>query len=112
MNMDKCPQCGSLEGTPCDLDCMFNFDSHIKLIAHHMRKKLRANTHKGGWQNDTPEALIVRLREEVDELEELIREGRPGVYGEAADVANFAMMIADVVSVQQLAEALDNTSSH
>ncbi len=64
-----------------------------------MRAKLLANEHKGGWQNDRVSDLLRRLHEETGELAEaisllaLIEE----IVGEAADVANFAMMIADRV---------------
>jgi phosphoribosyl-ATP pyrophosphohydrolase len=61
----------------------------------HMIKALVRNSHKQGWQTDTPEALIKRLREEVDELENAVLGGkRSKVIHEAADVGNFAMFIA------------------
>ena len=41
---------------------------------------------------------------------ELIRSGGPGIYAECADVANFAMMIADVVSLARFARLLSGTS--
>ena len=77
-----------------------------------MWDKLKANTHKGSWHVNSPEYLLKRLREEVDELEKaILRPVRPAdasgpfsidgnaeeVAKEAADVANFAMMIADVM---------------
>lgn len=63
-----------------------------------LETKLDANEHKGGWQNDTPQALLARLREETDELAAAIESGADAAHilGEAADVANFAMMVADV----------------
>lgn len=68
-------------------------------FAHLMEGKLAANRHKGdreGWINDEPEALLKRLLEETDELRSALAEGRTkDIPGEAADVANFAMMIAD-----------------
>ena len=78
-------------------------DGHIRLMAQHMRRKMLANMHKGGWRDESVECLIARLREEVDELETLIRDGGFGIYGEAADVANFAMMVADVASMTDTA---------
>lgn len=60
-----------------------------------MRGKLAANKHKGTWKDCDLEWLLMRLRQEVDELEEAVRKGK-GVLGEAADVGNFAMFIADV----------------
>lgn len=71
----------------------------VRLFAAMMERKLQANEHKGGWQDDTALALLRRLREEADELERCLQVGMsaPTVAYEAADVANFAMMIADVV---------------
>ena len=84
----------------------------VAVFARLMEAKLRENDHKGGWQNDGTEDLIKRLREEVCELEALTEtsgawcssppfaalppEERLRIAREAADVANFAMMIADV----------------
>ena len=67
-------------------------------FAEQMELKLRENDHKGGWEGVTPLWLMARLREELDELEGL-RLYRPDfdrqrTIREAADIANFAMMIA------------------
>jgi len=75
-----------------------------------MEQKLRENDHKGGWDGDYPDALMERLRQEADELDRVLRRGDNPITSpagwsdsdcaevarEAADVANFAMMIADV----------------
>jgi NTP pyrophosphatase (non-canonical NTP hydrolase) len=70
-----------------------------------MEKKLQANDHKGHWSNCTLAYLKRRIREELSELERAVpRDGFYSFYtseevanivSEAADVANFAMMIAD-----------------
>jgi NTP pyrophosphatase (non-canonical NTP hydrolase) len=68
-------------------------------FAQAMERKLRANDHKGGWHHDSAHALSARLREEHEELHRVIEErtaSASDVLDEAADVANFAMMIADV----------------
>lgn len=84
-----------------------------------MIEKLVKNKHKGGWKGDSFFALHERLDQEGEELyTELLKldrlqrlhAGAPGgawekelkeqikkVARECADVANFAMMIADVV---------------
>ena len=77
-----------------------------------MELELRKNDHKGGWQYETPGYLINRLHQEFGELVEVLgpscptchrrREeaGRPeAITAEAADVANFAMMISDTLGV-------------
>lgn len=73
--------------------------SEVARFAQDMERVLRANDHKGGWQNETTGYLSKRLHQEVHELSrELMRKPRCcyAVRKEAADVANFAMMIADV----------------
>jgi hypothetical protein len=64
-----------------------------------MERKLKANDHKDHWSDSGMSYLLKRLREEVVELEGLLlatsAPGQDEVAGEAADVANFAMMIAD-----------------
>lgn len=65
-----------------------------------MVRKLDANKPKKGgregWQNDDPQALLARVREEVDELAHAVAVSpRVDILHEAADVANMAMMVAD-----------------
>ena len=80
----------------------------VRKFAEQMELALRDNDHKGGWKECSNGYLLTRLREEADELEEAISclampaEFYTGPYrqafvieGEAADVANFAMMIWD-----------------
>lgn len=82
----------------------------VQAFAELMEMKLRKNDHKPGWLNDHPKALFNRIYDEMKELSEAIDnfplggEGKFGaqdqtmkVANEAADVANFAMMIADRV---------------
>lgn len=72
----------------------------VWLFAAAMEKRLQANDHKGGWREEPVEFLFRRLKDEVRELELELRAYEPinrrRVLHEAADVANFAMMIADV----------------
>jgi len=77
-----------------------------------MERKLRANDHKGGWRQCELGYLSKRLHEEANELSRVLRalkhekqkvrhdglhDHAREVVAEAADVANFAMMIADQV---------------
>lgn len=67
----------------------------LRTFAQCMETKLKQNDHKGGWENLTYAELFDKLRGEVDELEAAIAaEPTLNVVFEAADVANFAMMIA------------------
>jgi NTP pyrophosphatase (non-canonical NTP hydrolase) len=75
----------------------------VAAFADEMEAKLAQNRHKGdreGWINDSRTALIARLNEEVRELMRACQNAGTtqdaAVISEAADVANFAMMIADV----------------
>ena len=78
----------------------------VRAFADLMEQQLRANDHKGGWKDCKPLELWRRIGEESHELFLEIWRDRsiedpvpadPGRVGrEAADVANFAMMIADV----------------
>lgn len=70
----------------------------LRAFAEQCEVQLRANDHKGGWENEASDWLLGRLKEEVDELEEImsLRLATPAAIArEAADVGNFAMMIAD-----------------
>lgn len=63
-----------------------------------MERKLRAHDDRPGWKDEPNDYLIARLREEMVELAAALDRGRHvplDIVGEAADVANFAMMIAD-----------------
>lgn len=92
----------------------------VEWFAERMERRLRANDHKGGWEDCSIEYLLSRLCEETAELVGTITLGHADAreafaiakhhlmqaaqeldltkrtsIGEAADVANFAMMIAD-----------------
>jgi NTP pyrophosphatase (non-canonical NTP hydrolase) len=71
-----------------------------------LERKLKANDHKNGWSDCKIGWLVKRLNEEIDEMcaawvdqqcsdDEFKSEALHNVIDEAADVANFAMMIAD-----------------
>lgn len=83
----------------------------VREFADRMEAKLRANDHKPDWRQQRFSYLLARLGQEVAELEEALRAVAEAsaanrtlaetfglceaVADEAADVANFAMMIAD-----------------
>ena len=63
-----------------------------------MEEKLIENSHKRDWNEMSNKFLLRRLRTEVRELERELERPFPKpkkIAREAADVANFAMMIAD-----------------
>jgi len=73
-------------------------DVALMRFSQHMQEKLQENNHKRGWEDLSAKQLLRRLRTEVRELEKALdsRVLRPReIAREAADVANFAFMIAD-----------------
>lgn len=66
----------------------------VHWFANEMERQLQENDHKSGWDTLSLKWLLNRLRQETQELERAIAKGT-GITDEAADVANFAMMIAD-----------------
>ncbi len=71
----------------------------VQWFSNEMERKLLENDHKSHWSGFTNRQLLNRLKQETAELEHAIGCGKD-VVGEAADVANFAMMIADIFSEQ------------
>lgn len=72
-----------------------------------MEIKLVENEWKGGWRGKSPIERLRLLRLEVEELEDALNCGTPeDVINEAADVGNFAMMIADIM--MQLTKGSEN----
>ncbi len=80
--------------------------NEIMQFAEEMEIKLRENDHKGGWEHCNYSSLIEKLEQEIQEIKELFTckecsadTPYPSSYleliREAADVANYAMMIAD-----------------
>src|SRR5690606_7503445 len=79
-------------------------------MAAEMRAKLEANRHKLHWRSPRvqTEYLALRLYEEVAELLAAVRSGvRADAWAEAADVANFAAMLADRTREDGLLPPLD-----
>lgn len=73
-------------------------------FAQAMEEQLLLNDHKGGWREAEIAWLIQRARGELDELLDAVLTGQPVdvVLAEAADVGNFAMMVADVYAHDQV----------
>lgn len=73
-------------------------------FARRMERKLKLNDHKDHWTTCEAEWLFDRMQDEREELLaampnepwELSEDEKDKIIDEAADVANFAMMIADI----------------
>jgi len=65
-------------------------------FAREMEKKLEVNSDKEGWCFCSLQYLSMRLTQEKKELARAIKKkDKKRIIEECADVANFAMMIAD-----------------
>ena len=96
---------------PAPVDLVDAVRPEVYAFALLMERELRTNDHKPGWKHDEPDALASRVVEEAAELRSLFSRDtdtqdvpraprwsvhRHQVAAEAADVANMAMMVADV----------------
>lgn len=71
--------------------------AEVLWFAQAMERELQANDHKSHWSGCEVTYLLRRLRDEMGELDRALSNGAPSerIISEAADVANFAMMVAD-----------------
>lgn len=75
--------------------------SEVIWFSEQMELKLAKNDHRPGWKDATYEYLLELMREHADKLERSILNGNHAqVILDAADVANFAMMIADISNIE------------
>lgn len=92
------------------IDESYALRGSVKRMAKRMEMKLRERDDRPCWRKDSPHVLLKWLRGEVDELERALAEWQrqrieQGLFGadyepvlaEAADICNYAMMLADVV---------------
>ncbi len=81
----------------------------LAAFAEMMEAVLKQNDHKGGWQDMQLDEVVARIDEELEELKHVLQY-RDGSYNlfpnerarekgkkEAADVANFCMMLVDLL---------------
>ncbi|MBZ6022463.1 hypothetical protein LA440_04650 [Bacillus cereus] len=77
--------------------------SEVKWFAEHMESKLQENEHKTGWTDCTVDFLSSQIRKNLNELDSMFQE-LPSNYSvfsanvirQCSDMANYAMMIADI----------------
>lgn len=70
----------------------------VQWFSGQMLQKLRENQHKGDWQSMTVIELYAELYGEFTELMEALKKHEPEeIVRECADVANYAMFIADKI---------------
>lgn len=94
---------------------------HVYAFALRMEAKLAKNRHKGdrnGWIKDHPWNLVERVLDETVELQQCFTaRGRDVVCDDAnaaadecADVANFCMMVSDVVLTNSKRDGITSPS--
>lgn len=84
------------------------YEKQLAWFVEQMKAKLDKNLHKGGWCSVSTYALYTMLHKEIEELDSAVKAffveqgfGRDTsfeaahVVEECADIANFAMMLAD-----------------
>ncbi len=81
----------------------------VECFKRQMIRKLGDNAHKKHWLKMSYKYLFKHLKEEVGEMEELLLDDEipykhKKVMLECADIANFAMMIADKARLGKLFE--------
>lgn len=70
---------------------------HIQRFFDAMVFKLAKNAHKGTWEKAGFDTARKKLSGEIDELDEAMANGNViEIILEAADVANFALILADI----------------
>lgn len=77
--------------------------TEVKWFAEHMESKLQDNEHKTGWTDCTVDFLSSQIRKNLNELDSMFQE-LPSNYSvfsanvirQCSDMANYAMMIADI----------------
>ena len=72
----------------------------IKWFASEMEKVLARNDYKGGWKFEDYDYLFDRLHDEWIELRKELRrknKSNENILKECVDIANFSMMIADIM---------------
>lgn len=86
----------------------------VRQFALLMEQQLVKNDYKGGWQGESPRQLYIRIIDELAELLDALGKSAEHVGRETADVANFAMMIADAAGCLKKvsADALDDNIVH
>ncbi len=76
----------------------------VEVMAGWMKVKLAANRHKPPWNETHLNNLLIGLQAEVEELGRAVDNGESvaAIWAEAADVANFAAMVAAAAAYQRM----------
>ena len=98
-------------GAPCS--SLLSFVAVVVSPVSGCRIKLQENDWKTSWRHYGHASMIKRLKEETLELEHAIVDGNAHcISEEAADIANFAMMISDNALRRAAAAEAESHSGH
>lgn len=84
----------------------------VRRFAEQMELQLQANEHKGGWDSEHVYMLIQQIGNEHRQLIDAVLTDPSDIYKvikEAADTANYAMMVADLVHRYGVQNVLPST---
>ena len=73
------------------------YPDRLREFVERMVRKLELRSDRGDWRKYTSQELLDALRDEVAELEEAHNRHSVCTVAECVDVANYAMMLADVM---------------
>ncbi len=76
-------------------ESQFELRPEVQRFAEAMERRLRANEHKSGWQSCDSSFLMGELEKNYDALWKLQPTDKVDILCRCANIANFAMMIAD-----------------
>ncbi len=74
---------------------MINYRPEVLKFAEAMELQLQANEYKGGWKDCSSKFLLSELQKNYNSLGELLPSDKKNVLRRTANIANFAMMIAN-----------------
>lgn len=75
---------------------MIKLRPEVQRFAEEMEKQLQANEHKGGWKECHFSYLIDETFRNYDRMvTHFTKNDTPAILRRAANIANFAMMVAD-----------------
>lgn len=96
-----------------EVPMMGKYDEVLVPFKHLMESELHANAGKGdrpGWLSMTAEQCLLEIYYHVSKLQKAVRDGNGDRIKEnTADVANMAMMLADICGALEMARPSDGT---
>lgn len=81
---------------------MKNIRPELEHFANLMEEKLKKNDYKGGWKDEPPTYLKLCIKNAFNEFLNEYQDGSvDSVIDECIDMANYCMMLVDVLSLKK-----------